>query len=217
MNIRALKSLVAVADHGGFAAAAAAVHLSQSALSVQIKQLEERLGRRLFNREYRPPTLNDYGRAVVGHARSILLLHREIYQLTSGSETPHETLRVGLIPSWALGVMPTTLAALRQIRSLVTIEIVYAPAPDLHAKLGRGEIDVAIVPMPSRQQTHLRWHRLMHEPFMLITSTWHGGEPWQEVRTTVAVAGVADAPQTALAAPASLPNPGPVPSEHDSR
>jgi DNA-binding transcriptional LysR family regulator len=58
MSIKAYKSIVAIADYGSFAAAAEAIHLSQSALSTQVKQLEDSLGRELFDRTHRPPILN---------------------------------------------------------------------------------------------------------------------------------------------------------------
>ena len=65
MGIRNLRTLVAVADRGSFAAAARAVGLTQSAVSMQLRGLEDELRIKLFDRHRRPPALNDHG-ALIG-------------------------------------------------------------------------------------------------------------------------------------------------------
>ncbi len=65
MDLRHLKTSIAIAEHGSFAAAADAVGLTQSAVSLHVKALEETLHTKLFDRTTRPPRLNDGGRALV--------------------------------------------------------------------------------------------------------------------------------------------------------
>ena len=61
MSLTALRTLVAIAEHGSFAAAARALHLSQSAISTHMKALEAELETTLFDRTKRPPVLNEAG------------------------------------------------------------------------------------------------------------------------------------------------------------
>src|SRR5690606_17163150 len=73
-----LRSFVAIADHGGFTRAAEAVNRTQSAISMQMKRLEEDvLERRLFERDGRQVRLTAEGQVLLGYARRILKLHGE--------------------------------------------------------------------------------------------------------------------------------------------
>ena len=78
MSIRNLRTLVAVADRGSFAAAARAVGLTQSAVSMQLRGLETELGTELFDRTRRPPVLNDHGKLLVRRAREIVQLYERM-------------------------------------------------------------------------------------------------------------------------------------------
>ncbi|WP_342723548.1 LysR family transcriptional regulator [Bradyrhizobium sp. B097] len=68
MSIRDLKTFLAVVEHGSFAGAATAVRRSQSAITAQMRALEEEVGFPLFDRSKRPPLLNDAGRAFASKA-----------------------------------------------------------------------------------------------------------------------------------------------------
>ena len=72
MSIRRLRTLVAVAEQGTFAAAAESVFVSQAAVSMQMKALEQALGVTLFDRRRRPPALNPVGLALVPRAREVI-------------------------------------------------------------------------------------------------------------------------------------------------
>ena len=88
MELRYLKTLVAIADHGGFAAAGDAIGLTQSAISLHVKAMEDELGIKLFDRSRRPPILNAQGSALVSRAREITALCSQLKDavsaLTSG-------------------------------------------------------------------------------------------------------------------------------------
>ena len=72
MNIRHLRTLVAAVDGGSFASAGEATGVSHSAISLQVKSLEEELGVALFDRSKRPPAPTARGRALADHARKTL-------------------------------------------------------------------------------------------------------------------------------------------------
>src|SRR6266852_5492065 len=77
MDFNLLRTLVAVADSGGFTKAEARIHRSQSTISQQIARLEHHVGRRLLERNTRTVTLTDYGEQYLAYARRILELEEE--------------------------------------------------------------------------------------------------------------------------------------------
>ena len=72
MDVKTLYSIIAVADHGSFNAAARALGLSLSSISVQMRALEDEVGKVLFDRSRRPPPLTDEGRDFVERARDLI-------------------------------------------------------------------------------------------------------------------------------------------------
>ena len=74
MSLRALRTLVAIARHRTFARAGEAIGLTQSAVSLQVKSLEEEFNVRLFDRSRREPALTEAGRIVLAQAEQILAL-----------------------------------------------------------------------------------------------------------------------------------------------
>ena len=98
---RHLNYFIAVAEHGGFTRAAAILHVSQPALSQQIRQLEETLGVRLFDRSGRNTCLTDAGKVWLIYAR------RALRELAEGQRALHDvddlqrgTLRVAMMPTF---------------------------------------------------------------------------------------------------------------------
>src|SRR5260370_29292858 len=103
MLLPSVRYLKAVADHGSFTRAAAALHVSQPALSQQIRQLEGRMGAQLLDRSGRTVRPTDVGEAYLRHVRRALDVlevcgHaiRDVQDLSSGA------LRLGFTPSFAL-------------------------------------------------------------------------------------------------------------------
>ena len=103
MNLRFLRTMIAIAEHPTFVAAGASLGLSHSAVSLQVKALEEELQVALVDRSRRPPVLTDRGLALVEHARRMLAIGDEIAALGDDE---------GLVGSLAIGAVPTELATL---------------------------------------------------------------------------------------------------------
>ena len=85
-----LKSFIAIADTGSFSKAAVIVGRTQSALSLQIKKLEESLGCELFERGARKATLTEQGEVFSGYARRIIALQLEVYSRLKEPEAEGE-------------------------------------------------------------------------------------------------------------------------------
>nr|WP_269809267.1 LysR family transcriptional regulator [Enterovibrio nigricans] len=88
MDIESLRSFLAIVDTGSFTRAAAQIHRTQSAISMQIKRLEEELDSPLFDREKRPLSLSLSGQRLVSHARSSSLLTMKHLTHLNGKTQP---------------------------------------------------------------------------------------------------------------------------------
>ncbi|HAQ88541.1 MAG TPA: LysR family transcriptional regulator, partial [Pseudomonas sp.] len=118
-----LRSFVAIADHGGFTRAAEAVNRTQSAISMQMKRLEEDvLQRSVFERDGRQVKLTAEGQILLGYARRILKLHGEV--LTTLRE-PHMvgSVRIGTPDDYVMRFLPGILSRFAQAYPLVQVEV----------------------------------------------------------------------------------------------
>ena len=124
MDVRILKTLVAVAEHGTFAAAANVVGLSPSAVSMQIQALEQHLAAELFDRSRRPPVLNQKGIALLPTARKIIGLHDGLRDVAASPNEFVGRLRLGVIPTALSSFVPAALAGLTEAYPLLEVQIV---------------------------------------------------------------------------------------------
>src|SRR3954447_3095421 len=110
LDIAPLRSLVAVADCGGFQRAATHLHLSQGAVSQHVRRLEAAVGRALIERHGRGSRFTSDGEQLLNQARRILALHDET--LRGFRATAEETLTVGCTEHAAAQLLPALSAAL---------------------------------------------------------------------------------------------------------
>src|SRR5690242_14172011 len=114
LTLRDLQYLVAVAQHRHFGKAAAACHVSQPALSAQIRKIEDVLGVQLFERSNRRVAITATGEAVVHQARVVLEEAEKISELTTERQPLTGPLRLGSIATVGPYLMPHLLAPLRK-------------------------------------------------------------------------------------------------------
>jgi len=167
LSIRDVKTFLAIAETGSFAAAARTVQRTQSAVTMQMKALEERLGVSLFDRSKRPPVLNDAGRAFVPKATEVVLAYDRLFQ-EAGEEAIGGHLRLGVVPSAITGIMPKALIALRAKYPRLHIELAMGLSADLVERLRRGILDAAIVSELLGNRSGLEWSPFAREPLVLI-------------------------------------------------
>src|SRR5690348_13626734 len=107
LSIRQLQYVVAVADTLGFHRAAERCHVSQPTLSAQIKELEDQLGLRIFERDRRRVLVTPKGERVVEHARAVLVAVGDLLAAAAAEKDPFSgTLRIGVIPTVAPYLLP---------------------------------------------------------------------------------------------------------------
>ena len=137
-----LRSFVAIADHGSFTRAANIVNRTQSAVSMQMKRLEEDvLKRPLFEREGRNVQLTAEGQLLLGYARRILKLQGEVF---TSLRQPHMVgaVRIGTPDDYVMRFLPGILARFSQAYPLVQVEVHCEPSYQL---LQRQDLDLSIV------------------------------------------------------------------------
>jgi DNA-binding transcriptional LysR family regulator len=138
-----LRCFVAVADSRGFTAASERIGLTQSGISVRIRNLERRLGRRLFDRTSRSVSLTEEGELLLSYARRIVDLNDEaIGRLTS--DLTEGRLRLGLADYVAPRLVPSLLGRFSRLHPGVTMEMRTGLSMDLLPHYERGELDVVI-------------------------------------------------------------------------
>ncbi|MBM7059240.1 LysR family transcriptional regulator [Pseudomonas sp. UL073] len=137
-----LRSFVAIADNGGFTRAAEVVNRTQSAVSMQMKRLEDDVVRRsLFERDGRQVRLTPEGQVLLGYARRILKLHGEVL---STLREPHMVgvVRIGTPDDYVMRFLPGILSRFAQAYPLVQVEVHCEPSFML---LQRQDLDLTIV------------------------------------------------------------------------
>lgn len=167
MDIRHLKTLIAIADHGTFGAAGKAVGLTQSAISQQVKIIEEHLKIKVFDRTVRPPALTVHGIAVLEGARKIVTEYDHISSIvTTGQLTGN--LILGAIRTSFAGILPKALSTLRDRYPQLRIRVNTADSAGLASMVSTGRLDAAIIPDKTRMKERLSWMPYAVEPLKVI-------------------------------------------------
>jgi DNA-binding transcriptional LysR family regulator len=148
LDSRSLALFLAVADALSFRQAAETLHLSQPPLSRAIRELEERLGMRLFDRNTQGVNLTDAGRRLLPYARSVAKLLRQAEaEMTLQALPP--TLRLGLTsaaePMWFRGLAEK----LQALQPGTAVSVVSDASPRLVRQLRAGKLDAAFVALPT--------------------------------------------------------------------
>ena len=162
LDIRLVRTFVAVADHGSMTGAANSLHLTQGAISQQIKRLEESLACSLFEREGRRLELTQVGERFLGNAKRLLGMNDEIWaeMATRPLEGP---LRLG-IPYDLVGTcFPPIFKAFAEACPLVEVSLRCGTSPELSAALANGSLDLAVIEAAAGEATGecLRVERLV--------------------------------------------------------
>lgn len=166
--LRELKTFIAVTRHGTFAAAGMHIGLTQSAVSAQIRQLEQALGVQLFDRTGRQATLNAAGLRALPLAKEILETFNRMAVPVNTNEYRGE-LKVGAITTAQTGLLPQALVRLRQAAPTVECKLVPGVSLELLNQVDAGELDLAIIIRPPFDlPKELYVQVLRKEPFVLV-------------------------------------------------
>jgi LysR family transcriptional regulator, hydrogen peroxide-inducible genes activator len=177
ITFRQLHYFDALATHNHFGRAAAACAISQPALSMQIKELEEALGAVLIERGARQVRLTKLGEEAALRVRDILRSVDELGDFARASrDRLAGRLRVGMIPTIAPYLLPTVIESLARIRPELDIRVREALTSKLIQELAEGRLDTAIVALPVSEPS-LTEVPLFTEDFVLVRPDEDEGTP----------------------------------------
>ncbi|MGA0534219.1 hydrogen peroxide-inducible genes activator [Hansschlegelia sp. KR7-227] len=167
----------ALARHGHFGRAAEACSITQPALSMQIKALEEELGAALFERNRRQVRLTSFGEEIALRTRNILrsLDDLEGYARASRGGLMGR-LRIGVIPTIAPYLLPSLVADLTRLHDGLDLHVRETLTPKLVQELNEGRLDMAIVALPVSEPS-LTETALFTEDFVLVRPRKDEGKP----------------------------------------
>lgn len=177
LTLKQLRYFEALARHGHFGRAAEACAISQPALSMQIKELEEILGAQLFERSARQVRLTAFGEGLAIRARDILRSVDELGDFARASQNRAiGRLRIGVIPTVAPYLLPAIIANLTAAYPGVEIHVRETLTPTLLRELGEGRLDTCILALPVSEPSFAEV-ALFEEEFVLVRPDADAGKP----------------------------------------
>lgn len=182
MSIRDLKTFLAIAEGGSFAAAAQMVHRTQSAITAQMQSLEEELGFALFDRSKRPPVLSEAGCALLPRIAEVVQVYDHLFH--AAQSTVEGQLRLGVVPSVITGMMPRALVALRAKYPSLHVELTMGLSKDVVEQVQRGTLDAGIVSDLLEGGSGMQWSPFAREPLVLIAPLDAPGRKAEELLST---------------------------------
>lgn len=169
-SIRVLKTFIAVATEGSFAAAAPRIALTQAAVGQQMRTLEADLRRTLFERQGKAVALSDAGREILPAVRQVVALYEQMLATAPSHQPMAGTVHLGAVVSAVRPLLQATLA-LKARHPGLELHVSAAKSMELIARVESGELDAAIaVREPAAAHRELAWTSLYSEPMVLLTA-----------------------------------------------
>ncbi len=193
LDLDLLKTLLSIAETGNFSAAAQVVHRTPSAISMQVKRIEELLGRPIFIRSARTVTLNEDGEILVAHARRVLALNREVVAKFISPDISG-VVSLGALDHATELFLPSVLCRFAESNPGIKIDVTVENSDVLANKFRAGQLDIAIVTTDSADYDGLQVEILCREPLVwaglkggiaveqtpLPLSVWEEGCVWRK-------------------------------------
>lgn len=169
ITLRQLSYFKALAEQRNFGRAAEVVNISQPALSVQIKELENTLGQKLVERRARDVVLTPFGRLILAHSARVLDEMQALSEAARWQGGLAGRLSLGIIPTIAPYILPGVLEALRSRDISLDVQVREAKTDQLIADIQHGQLDAAILARPVAAEGLSE--RLLFEDRFLLAGT----------------------------------------------
>ncbi|UYO93217.1 LysR substrate-binding domain-containing protein [Pollutimonas sp. M17] len=173
MELRHLRYFIALAGSLNFTRAAERVHVTQSTLSHQIRQLEEELGQRLFDRKGKRVVLTEAGESFLAYAtRALAVIDQGLSELKQTVIPMTGTVRIGTTHTFNLGFLPDCIALFLKHNPTVKVVIEELSGDAITEGLKEEQLDVGIAYRPE-QQKEIRFEPLFNEELALVVGHTH--------------------------------------------
>jgi DNA-binding transcriptional LysR family regulator len=169
LDIDQLRTFIAIAETGSFTRAAEVVNKTQSAVSMQMKRLEERLERSIFARDGRASKLTEDGQRLLDYARRIVKLNVETLAAFS-DDALSGRVRLGVPDDYADRYLPEIMARFSRAYPAVELSVICEPSIDLLERIDANELDLAIVTNCESKRAAETFRR---ERLLWVTSNRH--------------------------------------------
>ncbi len=201
-NLKAIQIFVVVAETCSFRKAAEVLHRSQSAVSTQIKLLEEQIGVSLFHRTTRRVQLTAEGEQLLGHAqRAVASLDMGLRQIREAANVQFGHIAMGCVPSIAATVLPGVLAEFQRKRSGIRLELRELASAQLLETVAKQEISFGIGPAVE-QASDFDFVPIVSEPIYALLPEAY----WKPDHVTITLAELATLPVVLASSSAALRN-----------
>lgn len=144
LELDVLRTFVAIAETGSFTLAANAVFRTPSAVSMQIKKLEETLGRSLFTRDARSVSLTADGEILIGYARRLLAINREAVSKFVAPDI-QGVVRLGSPDDYGERVLPDVLKRFARSHPSIAVDVIIDQSGNLRKRMDNGELDITLM------------------------------------------------------------------------
>jgi len=181
ITLRQLRYLTSLARHRHFGRAADDCAVTQPALSMQLKQLEQEVGAELVERRPGEVALTETGREVAARAEHILAATRDLVDFARHRDLLSGHLKLGIIPTLAPYLLPRVLPRLQTSYPHLRLEVRETQTRMLLDELARGELDCVMLALPV-DDTDAETLALFDDPFLLAVPA---GDPLRARRVTV--------------------------------
>ena len=169
LDLDQLRTFVAIAETGSFTRAGDHVYKTQSAVSMQMRRLEERIGKPIFTRDGRASRLTEEGERLLGYARRMVRLADETVAAFDDTELSG-SIRLGTPDDYADRFLPEILARFSRSNPRVEVSVTCEPSPELIRQARAGEIDLAIVTNCGEGNVEV----VRREPLLWVVGAQHG-------------------------------------------
>ena len=174
MELRQIRSFLSIAETLHFGRTAEMIHLSQPALSLQIRALEDEIGVRLFERNRRKTALTAAGVAFREDARGALLrLDQAVYKANLAANGKLGILRIGFISTAGNEIVPTIIRQFRELNAEVEFSLRNILTTDQIQMLETGSLDIGFLRLPIGEHSRLEVVPVHREPFALVVPSSH--------------------------------------------
>ena len=169
LDLDQLQTFIAIADSGSFTRAAETIFKTQSAVSMQMRRLEERIDKPLFERDGRNNRLTEDGQKLLIYARRMLRLsHEAIASFDDQQLEGH--IRIGMPDDYADRFLPEIMARFSRSNPRIELSVVCEPSINLNELIKKGELDIALV----TQCDQVRPSEILRtEPLLWVSSASH--------------------------------------------